>query len=102
MTGGTVMMAMARARKRIVRDFVAARATSADRAIPYAPADRGAADHDMFVRLTRFGAIVEVAPGLYWLDAGRLARFRRAMRRRALAFLAAFGAVAAAAITFAE
>jgi hypothetical protein len=81
-----------RARRRIVRDFVAVGATSPDRAIVYA-----AEDARTFRRLCGYGAIVDDGAGRYHLDAQKLHAFRSAVRRRAAAMAASAGVIASAA-----
>ncbi|MEG3169689.1 hypothetical protein U1737_15965 [Sphingomonas sp. LB3N6] len=81
-----------RSRRRIVNDFVAAKATTAARAIAYE-----AADPRTFRRLCGYGAIVDDGAGRYHLDAGRLGAFRGAVRKRAAAIAATSGLVASAA-----
>ncbi len=81
-----------RSRRRIVRDFVAAKATTAERAIAY-----DADDARTFRRLCGYGAIVEDGAGRYHLDARRLGAFRGAVRRRGAAIAAASGVIASAA-----
>ena len=83
---------LGRSRRRIVSDFVAAKATAADRAIAY-----DAQDLRTFRRLCAFGAIVDDGAGRYHLDARKLGAFRGAVRRRAAAIAAASGVVASAA-----
>ena len=83
---------LGRSRRRIVNDFVAAKATTAARAIAYE-----AADQRTFRRLCGYGAIVDDGAGRYHLDAGRLGAFRGAVRRRAAAIAATSGVVASAA-----
>jgi hypothetical protein len=83
---------LGRSRLRIVRDFVATRATVAERAIAYE-----AEDARTFRRLCGYGAIVDDGAGRYHLDAGRLDAFRGAVRRRAATIAATSGLVASAA-----
>ena len=83
---------LGRSRRRIVNDFVAAGATTADRAIAY-----DATDPRTFRRLCSYGAIVEDGAGRYHLNAGKLGAFRSAVRRRAAAIAATSGVVASAA-----
>ena len=83
---------LGRSRLRIVRDFVATRATVAERAIAYE-----AEDARTFRRLCGYGAIVDDGAGHYHLDAGRLGAFRGAVRRRAATIAATSGLVASAA-----
>jgi hypothetical protein len=83
---------LGRSRLRIVRDFVATRATVAERAIAYE-----AEDARTFRRLCGYGAIVDDGAGRYHLDAGRLGAFRGAVRRRAATIAATSGLVASAA-----
>ena len=93
--------AVARARKRIVRDFVKADATSPERAIPYEP-DLWPVSHRMFRRMVSFGAIGEPLPGRYYLDAERLDDFRASMRKRAFAMVLGVGAAVAGLLTLGE
>jgi hypothetical protein len=83
---------LGRSRLRIVRDFVATRATVAERAIAYE-----AEDARTFRRLCGYGAIVDDGAGRYHLDAGRLGAFRGAVHRRAATIAATSGLVASAA-----
>ena len=87
-------MAAVRSRKRIVRDFVHARAVTPDRAIAYDP--RGDMRR-LFRQLRHYGAIVETDPGRFYLDSARLTIFRHVARRRRLGWLATIGAAAATA-----
>ncbi|MBD8618205.1 hypothetical protein IFT67_04655 [Sphingomonas sp. CFBP 13728] len=90
---------LGRSRRRIVKDFVAARATSADRAIPYV-----ANDARIFRQLRVYGAIVDDGAGRYHLDARKLGAFRASVRLRAAAIVGVSGvaaSVAAAATVFA-
>ncbi|WP_156359366.1 hypothetical protein [Sphingomonas sp. Leaf242] len=90
---------LGRSRRRIVKDFVAARATSADRAIPYV-----ANDARIFRQLRVYGAIVDDGAGRYHLDARGLGAFRASVRLRAAAIVGVSGvaaSVAAAATVFA-
>ncbi|WP_147453161.1 hypothetical protein [Sphingomonas sp. PP-CE-3A-406] len=90
---------LGRSRRRIVKDFVAARATSADRAIPYV-----ANDARIFRQLRVYGAIVDDGVGRYHLDARKLGAFRASVRLRAAAIVGVSGvaaSVAAAATVFA-
>ena len=90
---------LGRSRRRIVKDFVAARATSADRAIPYV-----ANDARIFRQLRVYGAIVDDGAGRYYLDARKLGAFRASVRLRAAAIVGFSGvavSVAAAATVFA-
>lgn len=89
-----IAAAAARARKRIVRDFVAADATSSDRAMAYDPEDRPVSRR-LFRRMVAHGAVQEPAPGRYYLDPDRLDDFRSATRRRALGMVAGTGALLA-------
>ncbi len=84
-------LGLGRSRRRIVNDFVAAAATSPDRAILYA-----AEDARTFRRLCAYGAIVDDGAGRYHLDARKLGAFRGAVRRRTAA-IATSGVVASAA-----
>jgi hypothetical protein len=79
-------------RRRIVNDFVAARATTSATAIAYDPADSAT-----FRRLRGYGAIVDDGNGRYHLDAARLGAFRGAVRKRAAAVATATGVLASAA-----
>ena len=83
---------LGRSRRRIVSDFVAAKATVAERAIAYEAEDAGT-----FQRLCGYGAIVDNGAGRYHLDAGKLGAFRGAVRRRAATIAATSGVVASAA-----
>ncbi len=85
-------LGLGRSRRRIVSDFVAAKATSADRAIVYA-----AQDVRTFRRLCGFGAIVDDGSARYHLDPGKLGAFRGAVRRRTAAMAATSGVIASAA-----
>lgn len=87
-------MAAVRSRKRIVRDFVHARAVTPDRAIAYDP--HGELGR-LFRQLQHFGAIVEPVAGRFYLDGNRLTAFRRVARRRRFGWLATIGAAAATA-----
>jgi hypothetical protein len=94
------------ARKTIVSRFAAARATTPGMAITFDTSEDPALAR-MFARLARHGAIVTPAPGLYYLDSSRLARFRTIVRRRAAALatgtgIAATALAAAAAFSIAE
>ena len=89
-------LALGRSQRRIVKDFVAAKATAADRAI--------ACDAATVRRSCGYGAIVDDGAGRYpldtgkhHLDAGKLGAFRGAVRRRAAAIAATSGVVASAA-----
>ncbi len=83
---------LGRSRRRIVNDFVAAKATVPERAIAY-----DAADARTFRRLCGYGAIVDDGAGRYHLDARKLGAFRGAVRRRAATIATASGVVASAA-----
>ena len=83
------------ARKIIVSRFAAARATTPDTAMTF-DASEDPALARMFARLARHGAIISAAPGFYYLDSSRLARFRTIVRRRAAALAAGTGVVATA------
>ncbi len=83
---------LGRSRRRIVKDFVAARATSPERAIAYVAKDAG-----IFRQLCIFGAIVEDGMGRYHLDARKLGAFRAAVRLRAAAIVGVSGVAASAA-----
>jgi hypothetical protein len=85
-------LVLGRSRRRIVRDFVAAKATVSGRAIAYQAEDAG-----MFRRLCGYGAIVEDGAGRYHLDADKLGKFRAAVRRRAAVIATTSGVVASAA-----
>ncbi|KQM64959.1 hypothetical protein ASE75_07800 [Sphingomonas sp. Leaf17] len=87
-------MAAVRSRKRIVRDFVHAGAVTPRHAIAYEP--RGDMRR-LFRQLRQFGAIVEPAPGRFYLDSNRLTAFRHVARRRRFGWLATIGAAAATA-----
>lgn len=101
---GAVAVAVARARKDIVRHFTNAKATSPDRAIAYDPDAQGwprkRLRRRIFRRMVDFGAIREMKPGLFYLDfyldETRLDEFRWHMRRRALGIVAIAGAAVAA------
>ncbi len=99
--GGAVAVAVARARKDIVRHFTEAGATSPDRAVAYDPDAQGwprkRLRRRIFRRMLDFGAIREMAPDTFYLDEARLDDFRSHMRRRALGIMA-IGAAAVAAI----
>lgn len=82
---------LGRSRRRIVNDFVAAKATTAGRTIVYV-----AQDTRTFRRLCGYGAIVDDGAGRYHLDARKLGAFRGAVRRRAAAIAAASGVIASA------
>jgi len=84
---------LGRSRRRIVNDFVAAKATTAARAIAY-----GAADRRNFRRLCGYGVIVDDGAGRYHLDAHKLGLFRGAVRRRIAAIVATLGVVASAGV----
>ncbi|HVF94223.1 MAG TPA: hypothetical protein VM900_07905 [Sphingomonas sp.] len=73
-------MAQVLDRQVIVRDFVKAGATSAAAAIAYQPPEAR-----VFRQLRAFGAIVDAGGARFYLDAERLAAFRRATRRRTAA-----------------
>ncbi|MEG3083481.1 hypothetical protein U1707_07495 [Sphingomonas sp. PB2P12] len=83
---------LGRSRRRIVQDFVAAQATSPDRAIAYV-----AKDVRIFRRLRLYGAIVDNGMDRYHLDARKLGAFRGAVRVRAAAIVGISGMVASAA-----
>ena len=89
------MLRRSAARKTIVSRFAAARATTPDTAMAFDPGEDPALAR-MFAQLARHGAIVAAAPGRYYLDSSRLARFRTTVRRRAAALAAATGVVATA------
>jgi hypothetical protein len=86
------ILVLGRARRRIVRDFVAVSATSPERAIVYATEDART-----FRLLCDYGAIVDDGAGRYHLDARKLHAFRGAVRRRAAAMAASAGVIASAA-----
>ena len=83
---------LGRSRRRIVQDFVAAQATSPDRAIAYVPEDAR-----IFRHLRLYSAIVDNGAGRYYLDAHKLGAFRAAVRIRAAAIVGGSGVVASAA-----
>lgn len=83
---------LGRSRRRIVNDFVVARATSPDHAIAYVAKDAG-----IFRQLCVFGAIVEDGMGRYHLDARKLDAFRASVRLRAVAIVGVSGVAASAA-----
>lgn len=92
------------ARQRIVGRLIGAGATSADAAVAFVPADER--ERAVFRRMHRYGAIVEVGRGRYWIDPARLDDFRSAMRRRVAAWIATWGiaatVVATAAVSLVE
>lgn len=98
--GAAVAVAMARARKEIVRHFTSAGATSPDRPIAYDPDAQGwprqRIRRRLFRRMRDFGAVREMRPGEFYLDEGRLEEFRWHMRRRAFGMMAIAGAAVAA------
>ncbi len=77
--------------RRIVNDFVAAKATGAERAIAYE-----AINAQTFRRLCGYGPTVDNGVGPYCLDAGKLGAFRGTVRRRAPTITATSGVVASA------
>ena len=98
--GAAVAVAVARARKDIVRHFTSAGATSPEHPVAYDPdADgwpRKRLRRRMFQRMRDFGAVREMRPGEFYLDESRLEEFRWHMRRRALGIVAVAGAAVAA------
>ena len=98
---GAVAVAVARARKDIVRHFTQAGATGPGRAVAYDPDAQGwprkRLRRRIFRRMRDYGAVRETTPGLFYLDEARMAEFRSHMRRRALGIVA-IGAAAMAAI----
>lgn len=97
---GAVAVAVARARKDIVRHFMTLGATSPDKAVAYDPDAQGwprkRLRRRIFRRMCDFGAIREMKPGEFYLDETRLDEFRWHMRRRALGIVAIAGAAVAA------
>ncbi|WP_375392453.1 hypothetical protein [uncultured Sphingomonas sp.] len=100
MSGAAVAVLVAKARRRIIRRFDEAGAHSAPTAIAFTPRDR-LIDRRMFARLQRDGALVESAPGRFYLDAEGLDRFRSAQRRRVGGVLALAAAAVGAIIALA-
>ncbi|CAN5491323.1 hypothetical protein BH09PSE4_BH09PSE4_23330 [soil metagenome] len=96
MSGAAVAVMVAKARKRIVRHFTQADATTPERAVAFEPGPRRI-EKRMFRRLLEFGAVVETKPGLFYLDADRLDDFRASLRRRVFGVLA-LGTAAMAAV----
>lgn len=96
-------MAERAARQRLVSAFVSAGATTPDAASPSWPTPRRGGPFAGWSD----AAIVEAAPGRYWLDPERLDGFRSVVRRRVEAWVAAVGIAAivvatAAAVSLAE
>ena len=75
----------------IVNDFVAAKATGAERAIAYEAINARTSR-----RLCGYGATVDNGVGPYCLDAGKLGAFRGTVRRRATMITATSGVVVSA------
>jgi hypothetical protein len=71
-----------RRRKRFIRRFRGAGATSPDRAIPFAQVNTRRSW--VFDRLVSHGVIVEAGPDRYYLDENAAEVFMRRRRRRAL------------------
>lgn len=98
--GAAVAVAVARARKDILRHFTSAGAIAPDRAVAYDPDDDGwprkRVRRRLFARMRDFGAVKEPRPGLFYLDETRLEDFRWHMRRRALGMVAVASAAVAA------
>lgn len=102
---GAVAVAVAVARREIVRHFTEAGATAPTTAVAYDPDAQGwprkRLRRRIFRRMRDFGAIREMKPGLFYLDETRLDEFRWHMRRRALGIVAIVGAAVAAIATLA-
>ena len=81
-----VPVVIAAARRRIVRTFQDAGATSQTAAIDYEP--RRLIERRQFERMQRAGVIRDIA-GRYWLDEGRAAEWNAARRKRGLIAAAA-------------
>ena len=67
MAGEIVPALVARARRRVVDDLQSRDATTAARAVAYAPKDR-LIDRRVFGRMREAGAVVEAEPGRFFLD----------------------------------
>ena len=85
-----------RAETAIVNRFTEAKATSAERAIAFAPENR--AQKRIFRRMTRFGALLPAEEGRWFLDERALVNFRKEELARFLGVLALTGLAAAGAI----
>lgn len=87
-------MARERARRAVVAFFADREATVPDKALPYRPGRRILADE--VKRMKGAGALKEVRPGIFWLDASRLDRVPRpGQASRVGVGLAVLGGVAA-------
>ena len=99
MAGGVVAAIVATARQKIVDHFTDAGAIAPDRAIAFAPG-AGRIERRLFRRMVDFGALVEAAPGRYYLDEKALVSFRKESLARVLGMVAIAGFAAAGAIAF--
>lgn len=97
MSGAAVAVMVARARARILGRFEGAGARSPATAIAFVPPDR-LVDRRLFARMQRHGALVESAPGRFWLDPQGLQRMRTAEYKRVGSVLAIGAAVVGAII----
>ena len=90
---GAVAAGVAHARRAIIRHFTAHAATAPERAIGFDPTRR--VEKRLFRQMRAFGAIREISPGRFYLEAGRLAAFRASVRRRVVRVAVMAGALAA-------
>ena len=99
MAGAAVAVAVARARRDILRHFIGHGATAPERAVAYDPDDdgwrRARVRRRLFRRMLDFQAIREPKPGLFYLDEDRAEAFRWAQRKRALGLVALASGVVA-------
>lgn len=84
---------VAHARRAVIRHFTSHAATAPERAIGFAPTRR--VERRLFGQMRDFGAIREASPGLFFIDADRLAEFRSSVRRRVVRVALMAGALAA-------
>lgn len=93
-TAPVIAAAAAAARRRLLRAFRAADATTPERAIPYAPSRR--MERRYVASLVDYGALVETAAGVYYLDESKLRAHSARRRKRALGIIGAAAAVGTA------
>jgi hypothetical protein len=97
MSATIVAVAVAKARRRIVKHFTQAGATSAAKAIAYNEPDKRL-ERRIFQRMLAFGAVKRASEGKYWLDEAKLGDFRKESLAKVLTIIAATGFAAAGAM----
>lgn len=95
-----IAAAVARARRRVLRAFRDAGATSPEQAIGFQPQRR--MEEKYFDALVEFGGIVGTDKGTFWLDEARVAEHTARRRKRAAMIFGGVVAAAAAVLGFTQ